>query len=66
MFSAPDAPAPSAMNRIAAKDLDRVQRHRCHQQTDQRGKHDQRHHARLQKLHIIAEPRLAGASAVRW
>jgi hypothetical protein len=45
------------MNRIAAKP-DRVHRTGATEQADERGEHDQRHHARLQQGDVVAEARL--------
>jgi hypothetical protein len=49
MLSAPDAPAPIAMNRIEAAASTGCTPARCGQQPGERGEHDQRHHARLQQ-----------------
>jgi hypothetical protein len=47
---------PQRNEQDSGKRLNRVERDRSHQQTHERGEDHKRHHARLQQLHVIAEP----------
>jgi hypothetical protein len=56
MLSAPEAPAPTAMHRIAKQDHDGIDVPGAATCRRKRGEDDQRHHPRLQQREIVATP----------
>ena len=56
MLSAPDAPAPTAMQSSAVNAEHRMQMARRDHEADQRGEDHQRHHPRLQQRDVVARP----------
>ena len=64
MLSAPDAPAPMAMERMAMTARSGLQRDGSGDQADKGREDDERHDAGLQELQVIARRRLREAGVV--
>ena len=58
MLSAPDAPAPMAIERMAIKPMTGCSEPGAATMADERRQNDERHHARLHQLNIVANARL--------